>query len=338
MPIKRDTETLQVGSTSPGWMVTYGDLMTQLLIFFVMMFALASAMNELQLIDLKKKMNEYIVRENLTDSVSLSIDKRGLIISFHGEKMYSAGASKISPRALKAIKDLAAFVRPQPNEVRVEGHTDRDEVSSEYPSHWDLSVARATYVSKFLINDIYFPPNRISSSGYAEQKPYLDKKTRAALLARKADLLKTAKERFLFEVKKMLVRKIEEKFLKRKEELNRKYAAKPNGKVIARLKAADYRAKITKKYDKIFVRIKASDVFKDHNRAWTGSLAPAKLSPAEVDILGAKELFIKAQYFKKLQKEIVDMANLTPSQRDRNRRVDLIVARISSAVKKGRIL
>ncbi|MCD6412893.1 MAG: OmpA family protein [Elusimicrobia bacterium] len=338
MPRRRDTENLQVGTTAPGWMVTYGDLMTQLLIFFVMMFALASAMNELQLIDLKKKMDEYIARENLTDSVSLEIDKRGLIISFHGRKMYDEGASEISPVALSAIKNLAAFVRSQPNEVRVEGHTDRDEVSKEYPSHWDLSVARASYVSKFLINEIYFPPNRISSSGYAEQKPYLDEKTREALLKRKADLLKTAKQQFLYETKKMLVRKIEEKFLKKKAELDRKYASKPNGKVIARLKAADYRAKITRKYDKIFEKIRSSDVFSKHSRNWTDSLAVAKLHPDEVEILGAKEIFIKAQYFKKLQKEIIDMANLTPSQRGRNRRVDLIVARISSAVKKGEIL
>ena len=51
---------IEVGRGSPPWMTTYGDLMTQILIFFVMMFALASAMNEMQLIKLRRKIQAYV--------------------------------------------------------------------------------------------------------------------------------------------------------------------------------------------------------------------------------------------------------------------------------------
>ncbi|MCD6311950.1 MAG: hypothetical protein J7M11_05780, partial [Elusimicrobia bacterium] len=127
MAKKKTSETIQIGPTAPGWMVTYGDLMTQLLIFFVMMFALASAMNEMQLINLQKRMQQYIDRENLGNDVSMDVDERGLVVSFHGSKMYEKGDAEIKPEALKALANLAAFVRPHPNEVRIEAHTDLTE-------------------------------------------------------------------------------------------------------------------------------------------------------------------------------------------------------------------
>lgn len=340
MPRKRSEGSLQVGSTSPGWMVTYGDLMTQLLIFFVMMFALASAMNELQLLNLKKKMREYIVRENLTEDVSLGIDERGLVVSFHGKKMYDRGECRIKEGAVPALRNLAAFVRPQPNHVRIEGHTDSVEFSPEYPSRWELSVTRASYISQFLIDSIYFPPNRISSAGYAEQKPFIDEKSKKILLKRRIDLLKTASQKFLFEVKKMLVRKMDGKVLAGRAKFRKKYAGKKNQKALVGLAVKKYRAKTTKKFNKIFERIRRDKVgiFKDHSKKWGDALLTAGFKDFELEILGAKEDFIKAQYFKKLQKEIVEMANLSPSQQSRNRRVDVIISRISSGMGKGRIL
>jgi len=340
MPRKRAEGSLQVGSTSPGWMVTYGDLMTQLLIFFVMMFALASAMNELQLLNLQKKMNEYVIRENLTEDVSLEIDERGLVVSFHGRRMYDGGARKIKEGAVAALKNLAAFVRPQPNHVRIEGHTDSAESSPEFSSLWELSVTRASYISQFLIDSIYFPPNRISSAGYAEQKPFIDEKSREMLLKRRSDLLKTARDMFLFEVKKMLVRKVDEKVLAGRAKFVKKYAGKKNQKALQGLAVKKYKAKITKKFNKIFQKIRKDKggIFKDHSKKWADALTPAGFKVFELEILGAKEDFIKAHYFKKLQKEIIEITNLSPAQQDRNRRVDVIVSRISSGMGKGRIL
>ncbi|MFH1957442.1 MAG: OmpA family protein [bacterium] len=340
MPRKKSPGAIQVGSTAPGWMVTYGDLMTQLLIFFVMMFALASAMNELQLLNLKKKMKEYVVRDNLTEDVSFDIDERGLVVSFHGRKMYDKGGSRVKEKAVEALRNLAAFVRPQPNQIRIEGHADSAEVSPEYPSHWELSVTRAAHISQFLIDDIYFPPSRISSAGYAEQKPFIDEKTRETLFKRRNDLLKTARDLFLFEVKKMLVRKKDEKIIAARSKFLKKYAGRKKQRVLADFAVRNYRGKITKKFDKIFEEIRKDKggIFGDHSKKWVDALTGAQFEDFELEILEAKEVFIKAQYFKKLQKEIVEMANLSPAQQDRNRRVDIIISRISSGMGKKRIL
>lgn len=321
-------------------MVTYGDLMTQLLIFFVMMFALASAMNELQIVTLRKKMVEYIVREKIEDSVSTDIDERGLIVSFYGENMYEKGESEIKPAALSALKNLTAFVRPQLNQVVIEGHTDMTEESQVYTSHWDLSAARASYIAEILMKSIYFPPYRLSSSGYAEQKPFIKKPspTFSALEERRKDILKTASSKFLNEVRRMIIREIDTKVLEKRETYKKKYSSASNGKVLVNLAERDYKSKISRKYDKKFNSIRVNKVFREPDGNWSEVLGPAGFTTDELEILAGKENIIKAQYYDKFQKEIVEMANLSPAQQNRNRRVDIIVARISAQARKKRLL
>jgi len=339
--VKRKTsEVIQIGPTAPGWMVTYGDLMTQLLIFFVMMFALASAMNELQLITLKNKMQQYIDRENLGNDVSMQVDERGLVVSFHGNKMYEKGEADIKPEALKALANLAAFVRPQPNEVRIEAHTDLTEAPGKYLSLWNLSSARASSIAKQLIENIYFPPYRLSSAGYAEQKPFIKKDgaTYVALEGRSADLLKTASSEFFYEVSRMLTRNIDSKALQKRKYFDKKYRNKPKRKVLVRIAAADYKGALKRKYDEIFQQFKKNPQFKDRSEHWAELTGVFKFEDYEIEILAAKEDYIKAKFYDRLQKEIVTMANLSPSQQNRNRRVDLIVARISPKQAKERLL
>ncbi|MEA2081845.1 MAG: flagellar motor protein MotB [Elusimicrobiota bacterium] len=337
---KRTSETEQVGPTAPGWMVTYGDLMTQLLIFFVMMFALASAMNEMQLINLQTKMQQYIDREDLGNDVSLAVDERGLIVSFHGDKMYEKGDAEIKPAALTALANLAAFVRPQPNEVRIEAHADKTESPGRYSSLWNLSSTRASLIAKQLIGKIYFPPYRLSSAGYAEQKPYIEKDgdTYKMLEGRSADLLKTSSSAFFYEVSRMIKRKIDAGLLEKRKKLDKKYRNDPRGKVLIRLMSSNYRAGLEKKYNRIFQRLKLKTEFKNRTGKWAEAVTALKFEDFEIEILAAKEDYIKAQFYDRLQKEIVTLANLSPSQQNRNRRVDLIVARISPQSAKERLL
>lgn len=340
--VKRNSsETMQVGPSAPGWMVTYGDLMTQLLIFFVMMFALASAMNELQLINLRKKMQQYVEREKLSGNVSLDVDERGLVVSFHGEEMYEKGEAHIKAAALEALSELAKFVRPQPNEMRIEAHADLTENPGEYASLWNLSSTRASLIAKELIQNIYFPPHRLSSAGYAEQRPYIEKdgETYRALEGRSADLLKTAAASFFNELRRIAELNIDRQVLEKNSSFERKYRNDPNRPVLVRMARNNYKGALTRKYDDLFRRLRESPVFQDRSGKWAEEAGVFfKFSEAEVEILAAKEEYIKASFYDRLQKEIVAMANLAPSQRNRNRRVDLIVARISPQSAKERLL
>jgi len=163
---------IQVGKPSPPWLLTYSDLMTQVLIFFVMMFALASAMNELQLIELRKKLEKYVMEQQLGNYITLRINEKGLVVSLREKLMFDSGKAEIHEEANYILRDLTKEIVDVPNNVRIEGHTDNvpigPELKSKFPTNWELSTARATNVTRYLLETMNFPPERISSAGYGE--------------------------------------------------------------------------------------------------------------------------------------------------------------------------
>lgn len=177
VPRRVDSE-IKVGKSSPAWMLTYSDLMTQLLIFFVMMFALASAMNEMQLIKLKKKLETYVTENRLEGYIGLKIEEKGLVISLREKLMFDSGEAEIHQEAKYILKDITNEIIDVPNNTRIEGHTDNvpigPELRSKFPTNWELSTARATNVTRYLLETLNFPPKRISSAGYGEYQPVVD--------------------------------------------------------------------------------------------------------------------------------------------------------------------
>jgi len=177
VPRRMDNE-IKVGRSAPAWMLTYSDLMTQVLIFFVMMFALASAMNEMQLVKLKKRLEVYVTENQLENYIGLKIDEKGLVISLREKLMFDSGEAEIYQEAKYILKDLTKEIVDVPNNTRIEGHTDNvpigPELRSKFPTNWELSTARATNVTRYLLETLNFPPKRISSAGYGEYQPVMD--------------------------------------------------------------------------------------------------------------------------------------------------------------------
>lgn len=180
VPRRVDSE-IKVGRSAPAWMLTYSDLMTQILIFFVMMFALASAMNEMQLVRLKKRLEAYVMENRLGNYIGLKIDEKGLVISLREKLMFDSGEAEIYQEAKYILKDITKEIIDVPNDTRIEGHTDNvpigPELRSKFPTNWELSTARATNVTRYLLETLKFPPGRISSAGYGEYQPVMDNDT-----------------------------------------------------------------------------------------------------------------------------------------------------------------
>jgi len=180
VPRRVDSE-IKVGKSSPAWMLTYSDLMTQLLIFFVMMFALASAMNEMQLVKLKKKLETYVTENRLEGYIGLKIDEKGLVISLREKLMFDSGEAEIHQEAKYILKDITKEIIDVPNNTRIEGHTDNvpigPELRSKFPTNWELSTTRATNVTRYLLETLKFPPGRIASAGYGKYQPVVDNDT-----------------------------------------------------------------------------------------------------------------------------------------------------------------
>src|SRR5205085_6529068 len=79
---------------------------------------------------------------------------------------------ELSPAATGLVGRIAATLATIPNAVRVEGHTDDLPIhTARFRSNWDLSTARATRVTEFLIVRGGLNGGRLSAAGYAEFHP-----------------------------------------------------------------------------------------------------------------------------------------------------------------------
>jgi len=172
MPIKK-SEVGDLGRPAPAWMVSYSDLVTQLLTFFIMLFALSAAATEDQLKKIKEKIDNYVVQNHLEKFVSTKItQKEGLIVTFSEKYMFDPGKADIYPEAKEVIKNIASLLVDEPNRISIEGHTDNTPINTpEFPSNWELSTKRATNVLKYLLEELKFEPKRLTAAGFGEWHP-----------------------------------------------------------------------------------------------------------------------------------------------------------------------
>jgi chemotaxis protein MotB len=98
---------------------------------------------------------------------------------FPSEVLFPVGQAEINDagraqlgRAAAALKQVAAKIPADIDWILlVEGHTDRTPIATtQFPSNWELSQARAMSVIRLLI-DAGIPPNRLAAAGYGEFQP-----------------------------------------------------------------------------------------------------------------------------------------------------------------------
>src|SRR5271166_316230 len=98
---------------------------------------------------------------------------------FQSEVLFAPGSAELGDEAKKqlapvigALKEIAAKI-PQDISwmLRVDGHTDRRPISSsQFPSNWELSTARAISVVRFAIEE-GVPATRLAAAGFADKQP-----------------------------------------------------------------------------------------------------------------------------------------------------------------------
>jgi chemotaxis protein MotB len=85
--------------------------------------------------------------------------------------LFPSGVATLQPEAQSILKQLALTLKPFPNPIRVEGHTDNRPIrSSSYPSNWELSAARAASVVH-LFTQAGMDPRRLAVVGLGENRP-----------------------------------------------------------------------------------------------------------------------------------------------------------------------
>lgn len=169
-----DPKVAQIGHPAPAWLVNYADLMTELVCFFVILYALSAALNK-NVQNAASQVKDMMDKGQMKGDVK--IDKEGLKITIEeqgGTSFFGSGAAEPTPEIDSKIALLVPSLRKlgADHEILVEGHTDDQPIHNMYfDSNWELSTARATSVTRLLIEKYGIPAAHIGAVGYGDTHP-----------------------------------------------------------------------------------------------------------------------------------------------------------------------
>jgi chemotaxis protein MotB len=98
--------------------------------------------------------------------------------------LFESGEASISKRGEGILAKVGAVLAQIDDKtIQVSGHTDNlplgDKLTTQFPTNWELSAARAVNVVRFLAEKASVPPQRLVASGYGEWSPIASNKSPA---------------------------------------------------------------------------------------------------------------------------------------------------------------
>ena len=108
------------------------------------------------------------------NGISTKITDKGLLITFDDKYLFAPASAYLDSNAKKLLDKVGVLICKKfvLHSMRIEGHTDSDPISStQYPSNWELSAARASSVVRYMISRFKFSPSLFSAIGYADTRP-----------------------------------------------------------------------------------------------------------------------------------------------------------------------
>lgn len=118
----------------------------------------------------------------------LTVDIRNgkVYVSLADKLLFPSGSIVIDERGKQALNQLAVVLNKEPDiNIAVEGHTDTKKVINlgQIKDNWDLSVLRATSVTRYLTETQNVDPHRLTATGKGQFQP-IDPGTTADALAK----------------------------------------------------------------------------------------------------------------------------------------------------------
>jgi chemotaxis protein MotB len=134
----------------------------------------------LQLLELKKTIDQYIHNNNLTIHLESRLTDDGLLITIDEVALFPSGSAELRPDAKQIVQEIGKLLVVPPQNVTIAGHTDTVPINTrEFPSNWDLSSKRALNFMKFLLENKHLKPERFNATGYGEYRPTASNDTEA---------------------------------------------------------------------------------------------------------------------------------------------------------------
>ena len=132
-----------------------------------------------QLAQIQNKLKDALL--GFTDKGLTIETKEGKVyVSMDEKLLFSSGSWQVSEEGVKALGEIAVVLSNNPDiDIMVEGHTDNVPLAgkNQIKDNWDLSVMRATSITKILLSGTGISPKRIIPCGRGEYMPLTDNKT-----------------------------------------------------------------------------------------------------------------------------------------------------------------
>ena len=126
-----------------------------------------------QLIELKKTLDQYIADNGLGGDLTTTLTDDGLVIRIQDTALFPSGSADLRPESRRFGTHIAKILTPLTQKVTVSGHTDNLPINTrDFPSNWELSSRRAVNFMRFLLaEETGLRPERFSATGYGEYRP-----------------------------------------------------------------------------------------------------------------------------------------------------------------------
>lgn len=118
------------------------------------------------------KVSSYLDENDLEANVSVRMCNQGVFVDIEEAILFDPGSAILKGGGVDLLRRLEGLINDFDNDVVIEGHTDNvRQRSSQYPSNWELSTARAVAVVRYLSEVEMIDPSRLSARGYGEYSP-----------------------------------------------------------------------------------------------------------------------------------------------------------------------
>jgi chemotaxis protein MotB len=180
--------------TEEDWLMSYADLVTLLMAFFLSMLSVSHVDPVLfeqmkkglrsdigkdkdvktPLGEIKHDLDSLLAKQRERGDVSVDLTREGIVLEFSSSAIYDPGKADIGPAArenIDIVTDAIKNIEYYKFAVDIEGHTDNIPIKTlQFPSNWELSVSRATNIVKYMISK-GITSDRLKAAGYADTKP-----------------------------------------------------------------------------------------------------------------------------------------------------------------------
>ncbi len=198
-----------------GWVVTFSDLMTLLLTFFVLLLSMSSLdrqnisrifsmlpgksgilnrqawngnkelpdqeWNYNRLSELMTRISELQRKkesEIRPGDIKIISKSKGMVLIIANKILFEKGKATLSPKAKQLLDVIGDFLDQCSNRISIEGHSDNTPIkTAQFPSNWELSGARALSVLEYFTRVRGMPSSRFRIAAFGDTRPLVPNTT-----------------------------------------------------------------------------------------------------------------------------------------------------------------